>query len=105
MKSSLTRITCEALAKMLNLPDGVTIDAAFQDAEDLKSDTVSFRMRGAGDERPEGGQIKYEPAFPRANRIVVSQETFDKLREAQAAIEREFGATPKPPSLDNIERA
>lgn len=59
MRSSLTRITCETLAKMLGLPEGVTIDAVFQDYQDLASDTVSFRLRGFGDERPEGGQFKY----------------------------------------------
>lgn len=59
-KSALVRITAEAIAKFLGLPEGAYIDGIFQDAEDMVGDSFTLRIRGVGREYREGMHIRYE---------------------------------------------
>lgn len=59
MKSALLRITAKSLAKLLDLPEGSHIDAAFQDAQDMIGDSFTFRVRGVGEEPTEGAHIRH----------------------------------------------
>lgn len=100
---SLLRLSCEAVARMFNLKNGIQVVAAFQDSEDIASNSISFRIRGYGHKYAEGSRRSYLPSLEDIQRRVepkvillphgVTLEQVERLLEE---------ATRQPPSLDRM---
>ena len=58
-KAGLLQITAQYLTARLGLPEGCQVDAVFQTADDMASDTFTLRIRGAGIEVAEGCAFLY----------------------------------------------